>query len=64
MDLTIDKDNVKNMDKDIKYVFELQKDNYNEIKIRDEDLNIATESLKQLFRNIYIMTLKKNWISI
>ncbi|SDC85962.1 MULTISPECIES: hypothetical protein [unclassified Candidatus Frackibacter] len=48
MDLIIDKNDLKNIDKNIKYIFELQKDNYNEIKINNKDLTLATKSLKNL----------------
>ena len=49
MDLTIDNNNLK--DRNIKYIFELQKDNYNQIKVSDNDFNIATKSLRKLLEN-------------
>lgn len=49
MDMIVNKNNSKSTD--LKYVFELQKSNYNEIKMSTTDINLAMKTLTKLFKN-------------
>jgi hypothetical protein len=43
MDMIVNKNNSKSTD--LKYIFELQKSNYNEIKMSTTDINLAMKTL-------------------
>ncbi|SDC64371.1 hypothetical protein [Halanaerobium congolense] len=49
MDMIVNKNNSKSTD--LKYIFELQKSNYNEIKMSTTDINLAAKILTKLLKN-------------
>ncbi|PTX16368.1 hypothetical protein SAMN04488598_10743 [Halanaerobium congolense] len=49
MDMIVNKNNSKSTD--LKYIFELQKSNYNEIKMSTTDINLAAKTLTKLLKN-------------
>jgi ABC-type lipoprotein release transport system permease subunit len=49
MDMIVNKNNSKSTD--LKYIFELQKNNYNEIKMSTNDINLAAKTLTKLLKN-------------
>ncbi|RAK12603.1 hypothetical protein C8C77_105165 [Halanaerobium saccharolyticum] len=49
MDMIVNKNNSKSTD--LKYIFELQKSNHNEIKMSTTDINLAAKTLTKLLKN-------------
>ncbi|TDS25639.1 hypothetical protein [Halanaerobium congolense] len=49
MDMIVNKNNSKSTN--LKYIFELQKSNYNEIKMSTTDINLAAKTLTKLLKN-------------